>query len=185
MEEHKDFTYEHNRKAQERQRLLLLRDSVADKQSRSVEIARKALELLHGNVMVYLSIGSEVGTDYLIDALLDRGTKVYAPYTTDGVITPRLLVKADKPNRFGNLPENCYGLTEVSPKIDCCVTPLVGFNDNGYRIGYGMGCYDRFFLSFSPFKIGLAFDCQRTNFLPEATDIPLDCCVTEKNVIYF
>ena len=164
---------------------MLLRDSLTDKQSLSVEIARRAIELLHGNVMVYLSIGSEVRTDHLIDALLKRGTMIYAPYTVGGIITPRLLVKTDKPNKIGNLPENCYGLTEDSPKIDCCVTPLLGFNDSGYRIGYGMGCYDGFFMSESAFKIGLAFDCQRTNFLPEATDIPLYCCVTEKNVIYF
>ena len=185
MDERKDFIYDNMRKAQERRRLLLLREGVTDKQSRSVGIARRALELLHGNVMVYVSIGSEVDTHYLIDELFKRGFNVYAPYTVGGIITPRSIVKTDKPNKIGNLPENCYGLTEDSPKIDCCVTPLLGFNEKGYRIGYGMGCYDRFFLSNSAVKIGLAFECQRTNFLPDTGDIPLDCCVTEKNVIYF
>ncbi|MCH5153752.1 MAG: 5-formyltetrahydrofolate cyclo-ligase [Clostridiales bacterium] len=161
------------------------RSELTDKPERSRVIADKVLPMLRGNIMAYISMGSEVSTDYLIDSLLASDCTVYAPYTHDGIITPLKLKKRGVPDRFGNLPQECYEMSDISAKIDFCITPLLGFNEKGYRIGYGKGCYDRFFAGCDVFKIGLAFDGQAIKFLPEPTDVPLDCCVTDKDVIYF
>ena len=182
MDERKEYTC----KAQLRIKLKAYRDGLSDKPALCRVISDKVLPLVHGNVMVYVSFGSEVSTDYLIDKLLlNDKIAVFAPYTRDGIITPLRLKSHGFPDRMGNLPRESYFEAEISPKIDCCITPLLGFNERGYRIGNGKGCYDRFFAEHDTFKIGLAFSGQAINFVPEKTDVPLDCCVTEKNVIYF
>lgn len=182
MDERNEFTY----KAELRKSLRQYRDKLSDKPSLSRAIAGKALPLLSGNVLVYISIGSEVDTAYLLDKLMIKeGVTVFAPYTQYGIITPRKLLSRGTADRMGNLPRECYDNSYIPSKIDFCITPLLGFNERGYRIGYGKGCYDRFFAEHSTFKIGLAFSGQAIKFQPECTDVPLDCCVTDKNVIYF
>ncbi|MDE6029646.1 MAG: 5-formyltetrahydrofolate cyclo-ligase [Clostridiales bacterium] len=162
------------------------RNGLEDRPALSRAIADKVLPLLHGNVMVYTSIGSEVDTSYLLDKLAaKRDVTIYAPYTVDCNITPLRLSVRGEADRMGNLPRECYDNTHIPSKIDFCITPLLGFNERGYRIGYGKGCYDRFFAEYRTFKIGFAFSGQAIKFEPECTDIPLDCCVTDKSVIYF
>lgn len=174
-------------KSQLRSELALRRKVLTDKPKREKTITSTALSFLRGNVLVYVSMGSEVSTVGLISELLQRrDTVVFAPYTTDGVITAKRLVRLGAPDGIGNLSDDCYGGTCVD-KIDFCVTPLLGFNDGGYRIGYGRGCYDRYFKSGSDkaVRVGLAFDCQRVDFVNEPHDVPLDCCITESGVVYF
>lgn len=163
------------------------RANVADRLVLSKIIADRVLPLVYGNVMVYAAIGSEVDTSTLISALNERSdVTVFVPYTEGCEIIPRRLRKIGVPNNIGNLPLECYAdIGNASTKIDCCISPLIGFNCNGYRIGYGKGCYDRYFAQEKTRRIGLAYSVQYIDFLPEPHDIPLDCCVTEKDVIYF
>ena len=182
MDEWKEFTY----KSEIRKSLMRYRNELTDRALLSHAIADRVLPLVHGNVMVYISIGSEVDTIYLTDKLMsNKNVTVFAPYTENGIITPKKLIALGKPDRMGNLPQYCYDSGHYPPKLDYCITPLLGFNDEGYRIGYGKGCYDKFFAECDAFKIGLAYSVQSIKFEHEVTDIPLDCCVTEKNVIYF
>lgn len=180
----KDFTYKD--KTTLRRELKAIRADIADKQEREAAAVKTALDMLRGNVLVYISIGSELSTDRLIAALMRRAdVKVYAPHTVSGIITPRLLLRADKPDSVGNLPLDCYG-AECGAAIDFCVTPLLGFNGDGFRIGYGAGCYDRYFArEKTAVRVGLAFDCQRVDFINETHDVPLDCCITESGMVYF
>lgn len=173
---------------------MFVRKNLKDKPMLSKNAVARLLPLLRGNVMAYISIGSELDTTELINALLlcDNVT-LYAPYTENGEIMPRRVICVKTPNKWGNMPEECYSPSDdvendnnKSVKLDYCVTPLLGFNYAGYRIGYGKGCYDKFFARNSDvYKIGLAFECQRVEFTPDENDVPLDCCVTEHNVIYF
>ena len=62
--------------------------------------------------------------------------------------------------------------------------PCVGFTvseGKSYRLGYGGGFYDKTLANLSPrpFTVGLAFECARANFSPEAHDMPLDLVLTE------
>lgn len=170
-----------------RKHLREIRKGIADKPTLSGIICDNAARLVRGNVMVYLSIGSEVSTDKLILDLLKRDdVNVFAPYTTDGEICPRRIKAIGKADSRGNLSESLYCDKMPAPptKIDVCITPLLGFNERRYRIGYGKGCYDRFFAKTDAYKIGLAFSAQQIIFAPEPHDVPLDCCVTEKDVVY-
>ncbi|ABE32734.1 5-formyltetrahydrofolate cyclo-ligase [Paraburkholderia xenovorans LB400] len=62
--------------------------------------------------------------------------------------------------------------------------PCVGFDANGYRLGYGGGYYDRTLAAWpgatKPITVGIAYEACRTPALErEAHDIPLDLIVTE------
>jgi 5-formyltetrahydrofolate cyclo-ligase len=75
---------------------------------------------------------------------------------------------------------------EVVPEI--LIVPLVGFNREGGRLGYGGGFYDRTLEGLRArgpvLAIGYAFEAQEATDLPlEPTDQPLDMIVTEKGVI--
>jgi len=62
--------------------------------------------------------------------------------------------------------------------------PCVGFDAEGYRLGYGGGYYDRTLAAWPgakrPVTVGIAYEACRTQALQrEVHDIPLDLIVTE------
>ncbi len=64
--------------------------------------------------------------------------------------------------------------------------PLLGFDSNGHRLGYGGGYYDRTLAAFRmrPLTIGIGYDfSQLQSIHPQAHDMPLDAIVTESGVI--
>lgn len=95
------------------------------------------------------------------------------------------------------LTNNRYGIPEPSPSrhgrplpfLDLVLTPLVGFDALGHRIGMGAGFYDRAFgyrlarvYWRGPILLGTAWECQRTDRIPAAPwDVPLDAVVTERH----
>lgn len=77
---------------------------------------------------------------------------------------------------------------EMVPEI--VVVPLVAFDRNGGRLGYGGGFYDRTLEGLRArgpvLAIGFAFSAQEADDLPlEATDQQLDMIVTERDVLTF
>ena len=82
-----------------------------------------------------------------------------------------------------------YGIPEplqikkVYPNI--LLVPLVGFDDNLYRIGYGGGFYDKYIAKHKKklLVIGLAFHFQKVSKIPyEKFDQRLDLVITNKKV---
>ena len=87
---------------------------------------------------------------------------------------------------------NEYGIPEpVSNKIrypDILLVPLVAFDSELNRIGYGGGFYDRYIKKIRKIKkiitIGLAFSFQKVNRIPtNKFDRKLDFIITEKKKI--
>ena len=73
---------------------------------------------------------------------------------------------------------------------DVVITPLVSFDCNGYRLGYGGGYYDRSFKELTAIKsvaaVGFAYSAQELRTIPtESTDHKLDALVTETKVLRF
>ena len=84
---------------------------------------------------------------------------------------------------------NKYGIPEpISKKIiypDVLIIPLVAFDNELNRLGYGGGYYDRYLAkSFKKkriIKIGIAYSFQKLNKIPiNKYDIRLDCIITEE-----
>lgn len=68
---------------------------------------------------------------------------------------------------------------------DALIIPLVAFDAQRYRLGYGGGYYDRTLASFEPrpFCIGLGYArFQLQTIHPQPHDIPMDMIVTEEFV---
>ncbi|MFC5513084.1 5-formyltetrahydrofolate cyclo-ligase [Massilia jejuensis] len=60
------------------------------------------------------------------------------------------------------------------------LVPCLGFNEQGYRLGYGGGFYDRTLAAgIRPATLGIAYACQATVFAVDSHDVPLDLIVTE------
>ena len=87
---------------------------------------------------------------------------------------------------------NKYGIPEPETKNivypDVLLIPLVAFDKNLNRLGYGGGYYDRLIKKLSKkkkiIKIGLAFSFQKINKVPtNAYDQKLDYIVTSKYII--
>jgi 5-formyltetrahydrofolate cyclo-ligase len=89
---------------------------------------------------------------------------------------------------------NKYGILEpkkrnITFKPDIVLVPLVTFDRNLNRIGYGKGYYDRTLKQLSSNKkiltIGMAFSFQETSIIPtNQYDYNLDCILTDRNLIY-
>jgi 5-formyltetrahydrofolate cyclo-ligase len=68
----------------------------------------------------------------------------------------------------------------VSPSA--LVIPLVGFDDAGYRLGYGAGYYDMTIASFAvrPLCVAVGFEFSRLSTIhPQPHDQPMDVIITE------
>lgn len=69
--------------------------------------------------------------------------------------------------------------------------PPVGFDEEGYRLGYGGGYFDRTLAALAaagaaPLKIGVGFETGRLpTVFPQPHDIPMDAIVTEAGVQRF
>lgn len=97
-------------------------------------------------------------------------------------------------HRVGSLSDlspGAYGIPEplvkdqVEPSsIDLLLVPGVGFDLEGFRLGWGKGYYDRLLKRAGGTKLGIAFSFQVLDRLPrDHWDVPVDAVVTEKDVI--
>lgn len=65
------------------------------------------------------------------------------------------------------------------------LVPLNGWDDAGYRLGYGAGFFDRTLASLPtpPVAIGVGYELARIQTIhPQAWDVPMDWIVTERGV---
>ena len=133
----------------------------------------------------------------------------YYPYNHEVNVMP-LLEKFEKSNYIISLPKisknssmnffvwstndplniNKYGIPEplanrmIFP--DVLLVPLVAYDKNFNRVGYGGGFYDRYIKRTKKIKniltIGLAFSYQKVKKIPiEKNDVKLDLIITEKD----
>lgn len=65
---------------------------------------------------------------------------------------------------------------------DACIVPLVGFDGEKYRLGYGGGYYDRTLAAMArrAFCVGLGYaEAQLPSIFPQSHDIPMNIIVTD------
>ncbi len=151
------------------------------------------------HVALYLPNDGEIDPRPLIAWLERRGAKVYLPVLAPLTLNRLWFVRYHSgtpmiTNRFGIAePDTRHGAHRARRlpawALEVVLMPLVGFDDQGQRLGMGGGFYDRSF-AFTrrggprPRLIGLAHDCQRVTTLPvESWDVPLDAIVSDARVL--
>jgi 5-formyltetrahydrofolate cyclo-ligase len=85
---------------------------------------------------------------------------------------------------FPHVSENFIMTADKADKAPgITVTPLIGFNGEMHRIGFGKGCYDRYFaLNPETVKIGLAYSAQYADFKALKHDVKLDYIITDRRI---
>ena len=134
------------------------------------------------SVFLYLSFSHEAGTDKLLEDLLKKGKIVYCP-RVEGKAMDAVLYEE-------NLSLSSFGIREPLGKafegdIDVAVVPLLAVDEQGNRLGYGGGYYDKY-LSAHPntLKIGYCYDEQIVRALPvDENDQRMDVVVTDKRIV--
>lgn len=135
-------------------------------------------------ISAYAAIGSELDAFPLLDRLAREGYRLALP-----VITPLgnpLMFRAWAPGealvaRKWGIHEPADSAPVVEP--DVLLVPLLAFDDDGHRLGYGGGYYDRTLRRLRDKKpviaIGLAYDTQEVGEVPiEPHDERLDFVLT-------
>lgn len=138
------------------------------------------------SVLCFVSTEIEVDTEAILLKVLADGKKLAVPKCLD---------------RKGNMDFfQIHSLQELSPgefslmepdpakaprftayQNSICVLPAFAFDREGYRLGFGMGYYDRFLHRFTGLKVGICYNSCIAPSLPHGRfDVPADYIITPK-----
>jgi len=167
------------------------------------------------HIALYLSTDGEVDLAFLINKLHSYSKKCYLPVILSRQHAIMVFAPYDKHTR---LKKNCFGIFEpvyqkkqlrTARQMDLVLAPLVGFDEQGNRIGMGGGFYDRALQHLKPTNahslkqqtvgsrfikprflkpkvIGIAHELQKVAKLQsQSWDITLDAIATEKRLSFF
>ncbi|MBS25392.1 MAG: 5-formyltetrahydrofolate cyclo-ligase [Gammaproteobacteria bacterium] len=157
-------------------------------------VAEQEFFMNASHIVFYQSMDGEIDPKPLLDKALAEGKSCYLPTLLKDSAGQMSFAPYDHDTE---LTENDWGIgepplpnEEISlTNFDVVFVPLVGFDENCFRLGMGKGFYDRTF-SFKifnrrsrPLLVGLAHECQLTDSFPTASwDVRLDAVITAEKV---
>jgi len=171
----------------------------------SLAIANKVLKLpiwekTYFHIFLPITEHKEVNTEFILHLLSGKDKEVIISKSnfetremTHFLLTDNTKIKK---NQY-NIPESVDGIEVPVCKIDVVFVPLLAFDKNGHRAGYGKGFYDKFLseckrdtsdseLAKQTIKIGLSFFEAEENIDDVfENDVRLDYCVTPNEVYRF
>ncbi|MBN1867454.1 5-formyltetrahydrofolate cyclo-ligase [Candidatus Sumerlaeota bacterium] len=144
------------------------------------------------SVLAYCSMPDEVSTRAVIERALREERTLFLPRCIPGEKRFEAVEIRDPEKDLvsGPLPglmEPRAGLpTAADPNaIDLIVVPGVAFDPRGYRLGFGVGMYDRFLSAHPlPHRLAFAYEIQILDAIPESPhDVPVHAVQTESRRI--
>ena len=169
--------------------------SDADRHAKSAAACRLAAGMPEFDaarvVMLYLSTPTEVDTASLALKCWQQNKSVVVPkvsWDQRRMLPVEISSLKDAMTMTGPVREPVAGKPIPLDLIDLVVVPGLGFTPKGFRIGRGMGFYDRFLAQaeFVGLSCGLAFEDQVIEDLPVLDhDMPLSMLVTDRGVRRF
>lgn len=181
------------RKKRKEARKQLSQEEIEDK---SLALANQLLTMniwdkLYYHLFLTIEEQKEINTEYILQILAGKDKEIViskCEFATLGM-THYLLTDNTKIKKNNyNVPEPIDGLEVPDTKIDVVFVPLLAYDKQGNRAGYGKGFYDNFLskCKLETIKIGLSF------FPPEEkiedvsiNDVKLDFCVTPEEIFRF
>lgn len=142
-------------------------------------------------VMLYLSNPTEVDTAPIALRAWQAGKQVVVPkvsWDQRRILPVEISSLKDGLTTTGPVREPIGGKPVPLDDIDLVIVPGLGFTSSGYRIGRGMGFYDRFLAQadFLGRSCGLAFEEQVVETLPVLDhDVPLSMLATDTGIRRF
>lgn len=142
---------------------------------------------------LFLSIveHKEINTDYILNILSGKDKNIViskSDFSTGNMVHFLLTDNTVIKKNSYNIPEPIDGIEVPSKKLEVVFVPLLAFDSQGHRVGYGKGFYDKFLseCQAETLKIGLSFFESETKIEDVFEgDIALDYCVTPKQVYKF
>lgn len=169
---------------------------LVEKKSREIQVRLFSLPEFTGaqtaSFYIAKKADGEVETEHMIKSSLRMQKRILVPITDKA---NRRLIFSELRNYDLELIPGTFAIPEpkseyqriVSPSdTDLVIVPGIVFDLRGYRLGYGLGYYDRFLSDLKKEipTVGLAFEFQIVNEIPaEDQDIPVHKIVTEQRVI--
>jgi len=162
----------------------------------SLQIFNKLIESINFDEIKYvasfISIRSEISTNQLNEKIIELKRTLSFPVIEKN--SQELIFKKSLSNenfKLGkyDIPEPTNENKEILPQL--FFVPCLGFDLNGYRVGYGGGFYDKTFAKFKRlnlkfYTVGFSFDDQKQKEIPrENFDYKLDFVLTEKQLYTF
>ncbi len=140
----------------------------------------------YDNFLIYVSVNNEVETANLIQFLLDNNKKVSVPNCQNRNMCFYSINSLDEltVGAFG-IPSADISVCKKCENFDntLCIVPAVSFDNNGNRLGYGGGYYDRFLSENKLPTIGLCYERCICELIPnESFDIKIDYVLTEQHL---
>ena len=139
-------------------------------------------------LMCYISKDIEVDTVAIVETALKLGKSVAAPRCIDNTRQMSFY----RFSSYDELQNGSYGLLEpqaipenkVTDFSEClCVVPAISFDEDGYRLGFAKGYYDRFLSNYDGRTVGICYSSCVNDALPRGRyDRKVDMLVTEKKL---
>lgn len=169
--------------------------SFSDLSNYSLDIANNLLGIPiwhYSYYHIFLSITEkkELDTSSILSILQGKDKNIILPKMglnnslTHYLLTDNTVIKKNK----WNVPEPIDGIEVPAKNIEVVFIPLLAFDLNGNRVGYGKGFYDVFLKECKPnvIKVGLSlFEAVEKITDVNDFDIPLDYCVTPTKTYSF
>jgi 5-formyltetrahydrofolate cyclo-ligase len=177
-------------------RTVLLEMSPEDRAERSRKICRNLIDTEQfakvATVMTYLSLPHEVDTAEVILCAWQKGKTVAAPkisWQQRHMIPVEITtLETGFSTEVAGLRNPVKGVPVPFEEIGMVITPGLGFDKKGNRLGRGSSYYDRFFTNerLNAVRCGLAFSEQVVDHIATTKhDVPVDMLVTDETVMYF
>lgn len=165
---------------------MLLRSNLNEtlKKAYDHKIHTQVLEEMSGytSVALFASFGHEIEMYTLMDALILKGYQVYLPKVEGKEMNFYQVYSKDELvlSSIGILePVKTKAVSKID--LDVIVVPILAYDKNKFRVGYGGGYYDGYLQDYSGLKLGVAYSFQFTkDTFVEEHDIACDIIVTER-----
>ncbi|WP_338377567.1 5-formyltetrahydrofolate cyclo-ligase [uncultured Flavobacterium sp.] len=170
--------------------------SIEEIDKKSLAIANQLLKLdiwesTYFHIFLPIEEQKEVNSEFILNILQAKDKEIVISKSNFETTSMEHFLLTDntkiKKNNY-NIPEPINGLNVPTEMIDVVFVPLLAYDKQGNRVGYGKGFYDKFLseCKTNAIKIGLSF------FIPEEliedvyeNDIKLNFCVNPEDIISF
>lgn len=165
-------------------------------EEKSMAIANQLLRLncwdkTYYHLFLTIEEQKEIDTEFILQILAGKDKEIVIAKSdfetrkmTHFLLTDNTKIKK---NEY-NIPEPVNGLEVPVSMIEVVFVPLLAFDKQGHRVGYGKGFYDQFLAECHPetIKIGLSF-FEAEDKIEDVfeSDIPLNYCVTPSKIYQF
>ncbi len=175
-----------------RKQVLELRSNLSsgERKRKSREIEQRLFSLPDfkkaQTILFFASFRSEVETGDMIRRALAMGKQIVLPKVKGKELALFRIADFDKDVAPGtwDIPEPMTRTPSDLRDIDLIIVPGAAFDEEGNRLGYGAGFYDKLLSDYRKSTVALAFEEQIVSKVPaDQHDIPIQIIVTEKRVI--